>query len=123
VRPTTYVPEVMRNVSATMLHIVRKMRRRAGGGQRRVRRAVGGGSYPFCRNRGHVLVSNPDADHIGGFLDVFDAFPVETVYVSGDPNNTLTYNTFLRGVRDEGATTEVLRAGALMDWGGVRADT
>ena len=68
-----------------------------------------------------LLVSNPDADHIGGFLDVFDAFPVETVYVSGDPNNTLTYNTFLRGVRDEGATTEVLRAGALMDWGGVRA--
>ena len=69
------------------------------------------------------IVSNPDADHIGGFLDVFDAFPVETVYVSGDPNNTLTYNTFLRGVRDEGARIEVLRAGALMDWGGVRADT
>jgi hypothetical protein len=21
------------------------------------------------------VVSNPDADHIGGFLDVFDAFP------------------------------------------------
>ena len=42
-------------------------------------------------------MSNPDADHIGGFLDVFDSFPVETVYVSGDPNNTLTYNTFLRG--------------------------
>ena len=68
------------------------------------------------------MVSNPDADHIGGFLDVFDAFPVETVYVSGDPNNTLTYNTFLRGVRDEGARTEVLWAGALMDWGGVRTD-
>jgi beta-lactamase superfamily II metal-dependent hydrolase len=69
-----------------------------------------------------IVVSNPDADHIGGFLDVFDAFPVETVYVSGDPNNTLTYNTFLRGVRDEGAKTEVLRTGALLDWGGVRAD-
>ena len=67
-------------------------------------------------------VSNPDADHIGGFLDVFDAFPVETVYVSGDPNTTLKYNTFLRGVRDEGAKMEVLRAGMLMYWGGVRAD-
>jgi len=67
--------------------------------------------------------SNPDADHIGGFLDVFDAFPVETVFVSGDPNSTLTYNTFLRGVSDEGAKTEVLRTGMLMDWGGVRADT
>jgi beta-lactamase superfamily II metal-dependent hydrolase len=69
-----------------------------------------------------IVVSNPDADHIGGFLDVLDAFRVQSVYVSGDPNNTLTYNTFLRGVREEGARTEVLRAGALMDWGGVRAD-
>src|SRR5215210_5464689 len=81
----------------------------------------------FLRSRGverldGIVVSNPDADHIGGFLDVFDAFPVETVYVSGDPNNTLTYNTFLRGVRDEGAKTEVLRTGTLMYWGGVRAD-
>ena len=81
----------------------------------------------FLRSRGvdsldGIVVTNPDADHIGGFLDVFDAFPVETVFVSGDPNSTLTYNTFLRGVRDEGAKTEVLRAGMLMDWGGVRAD-
>jgi len=81
----------------------------------------------FLRSRGvdslnGIVVSNPDADHIGGFLDVFDAFPVETVYVSGDPNSTLTYNTFLRAVRDEGANTEVLRARMLMDWGGVRAD-
>jgi competence protein ComEC len=79
----------------------------------------------FLRSRGvdsldGIVSSNPDADHIGGFLDVFDAFPVESVYVSGDPNNTLTYNTFLRGVRDEGAETEVLRAGVLMYWGGVR---
>ncbi len=81
----------------------------------------------FLRSRGvesldGIVVSNPDADHIGGFLDVFDAYPVETVYVSGDPNSTLTYNTFLRGVRDEGAQTEVLRAGMVMDWGRVRAD-
>ncbi len=82
----------------------------------------------FLRSRGvgeeldGIVVSNPDADHIGGFLDVFDAFRVETVFVSGDPNDTLTYETFLRGVRDEGASTEVLRAGMLMDWGGVRAD-
>jgi beta-lactamase superfamily II metal-dependent hydrolase len=81
----------------------------------------------FLRDRGvetldGIVVSNPDADHIGGFLDVFDAFPVETVFVSGDTNSTLTYNSFLRGVRDEGAETEVVRAGARMDWGGVRAD-
>jgi competence protein ComEC len=81
----------------------------------------------FLRSRGvesldGIVVSNPDADHIGGFLDVFDAFPVETVYVSGDPKGTLTYNSFLRGVRKEGSEVEEVRAGYRMDWGGVQAD-
>jgi competence protein ComEC len=81
----------------------------------------------FLRARGveeleGVVVSNPDADHIGGFLDVFDAFEVELVYVSGDPKGTLTYNSFLRGVREEGSEVEQVRAGYRMEWGGVRAD-
>ena len=82
----------------------------------------------FLRSRGvedldGIVVSNPDADHIGGFVDVFDAFEVGVVYVSGDPKGTLTYNTFLRGVRYEGSEMEVVRAGRRMDWGGVQADT
>jgi competence protein ComEC len=68
------------------------------------------------------VVSNPDADHIGGFLDVFDAFEVASVYISGDPKGTLSYNSFLRGVRDEGSRVEVVRGGYRMDWGGVQAD-
>lgn len=81
----------------------------------------------FLRGRGvraldGIVVSNPDADHIGGFLDVFDAFRIETVYLSGDPKGTLTYNTFLRAARAEGSEVEVVRAGRLLDWGGVRAD-
>ena len=81
----------------------------------------------FLRSRGvedleGIVVSNPDADHIGGFLDVFDAFEVETVYASGDPKGTLTYNTFLRAARDEGSTLEVVRAGRRLDWGGIQAD-
>jgi competence protein ComEC len=81
----------------------------------------------FLRSRGvesldGIVVSNPDADHIGGFLDVFDAFEVGVVYVSGDDKGTLTYNSFLRGVREEGSKVEVVRAGRRLDWGGVRAD-
>ena len=81
----------------------------------------------FLRSRGvesldGIVVSNPDADHIGGFLDVFDAFEVGVVYVSGDPKGTLTYNSFLRGVRYEGSKVEVVRAGRRLDWGGVRAE-
>ena len=81
----------------------------------------------FLRSRGveeldGIVVSNPDSDHIGGFLDVFEAFEVRSVYLSGDPKGTLTYNSFLRGVRDEGSRVEVVRSGYRMDWGGVRAD-
>jgi competence protein ComEC len=81
----------------------------------------------FLRARGveeleAIVVSNPDADHIGGFLDVFDAFEVGVVYVSGDPKGTLTYNSFLRGVREEGSKVEVVRSGRQLDWGGVRVD-
>ena len=77
----------------------------------------------FLRSRGvellnGLVVSNPDADHIGGFLDVLDAYAVSTVYLSGDPKGTSTFNAFLRGVRDEGADVEEVRAGYQMDWGG-----
>ncbi len=51
-----------------------------------------------------------------------DAFEVEMVYVSGDPKGTHTYNSSLRGVREEGSEVEQVRAGYRMVWGGVRAD-
>ncbi|PLS83173.1 MAG: hypothetical protein CYG60_22635, partial [Actinobacteria bacterium] len=81
----------------------------------------------FLRSRGvetldGIVVSNPDADHIGGFLDVLDAYEVSTVYVSGDPKGTATYNSFLRGVRDEGSAVKESRGGDVYDWGGARAD-
>ena len=87
----------------------------------------GPGVVDFLRSRGvrdldAIVVSNPDADHIGGFLDVLDAFEVERVYISGDPKGTLTYNSFLRGVREEGSEVEEVRAGRRLEWGGVRAD-
>jgi competence protein ComEC len=55
-------------------------------------------------------------------VDVFEAFEVGVVYVSGDPKGTLTYNTFLRGVRNEGSEMEVVRVGRRIDWGGMQAD-
>jgi hypothetical protein len=43
----------------------------------------------FLRSRGvesldGIVVSNPDADHVGGFVDVFDAFEARSVYVSAE---------------------------------------
>jgi beta-lactamase superfamily II metal-dependent hydrolase len=49
----------------------------------------------FLRSRGvesldRIVVSNSDADHIGGFLEVLDAYEVAAVYASGDPKGTST---------------------------------
>ncbi len=81
----------------------------------------------FLRSRGvesldGIVVSNPDADHIGGFEDVLGAFEVANVYLSGDPKGTSTYNSFLRAVQDEGSEVVESRAGMQMDWGTTRAD-
>ncbi|HVE99817.1 MAG TPA: MBL fold metallo-hydrolase [Rubrobacteraceae bacterium] len=81
----------------------------------------------FLKSRGveslnGIVVSNPDADHIGGFEDVLGAFEVANVYLSGDPKGTSTYNSFLRAVRDEGSEVVESRAGMQMDWGATTAD-
>ncbi|MGB3633765.1 MAG: ComEC/Rec2 family competence protein [Rubrobacteraceae bacterium] len=80
----------------------------------------------FLRSRGvreldGLVATHPDADHIGGLPDVLDAFPVSTVYLSGeDDKGTTTFNTFLRAVQDEGAQTLLARAGMQEDWGGTQ---
>ena len=58
----------------------------------------------FLRNRGvrdldGIIFSNADAVHIGGFLVVLDAIPLETVFLSGALKATPTFNTFLRSAR------------------------
>ena len=40
------------------------------------------------------IVSNPDADHIGDSLDVFDTFEVRSVYLTGDLKATLQNRPF-----------------------------
>ena len=79
----------------------------------------------FLRSRGvesldGIVVSNPDAEHIGGFEDVLDAFEVANVYLSGDPKGHSSYNSFLRAVRDEGS--EVVESRAGVDWGSTTTD-
>ncbi len=68
------------------------------------------------------MLSNPDADRIGGFLDVLDACEVQTVYLSGDRKGTSTFDAFLRRARDEGWRVEEVHAGYQTDWGGARVD-
>lgn len=85
----------------------------------------------FLRSRGvskldGVVSTSGDADHAGGLADVFDAFTVENIYVSGFPKGTMTYTNFLRAARDEvrneGAEFSEVQAGTRLEWGGLDVD-
>ena len=80
----------------------------------------------FLRSRGvesldGIVVSNPDADYIGGFEDVLDAFEVANVYLSDIPRGPPLI-TRSCAVRDEGSEVVESRAGMRMEWGGTTAD-
>lgn len=49
-----------------------------------------------------VVATHPDADHIGGMGDVFDAFEIGTVIDSGCPGTTQTYNNYVSKRDSEG---------------------
>ena len=67
----------------------------------------------FLRSRGvdsldGIVVSNPDADHIGGFLDVFDAFEVEPAKIAALlPETFIAEGAGLLGCRFRLAGTKI----------------
>lgn len=49
-----------------------------------------------------VIASHPHEDHIGGLIDVFEAFDVKSVYISDEAADTRIYESLLDVIEDEG---------------------
>ena len=58
-----------------------------------------------------VIATHPDADHIGGLIDVLDSFSVEQIWTNGQAADTATYTNFMGRVNAEGADIHVARRG------------
>lgn len=52
----------------------------------------------------YVVATHPDADHIGGLIDVFAALQVEQFVNSGKEHTTVTYASLLEAVVKEGSS-------------------
>ena len=52
---------------------------------------------PFDRTINAFIITNPDADHIAGFLDVLKTYKVDKVFESG----TLTDSKVYQNLKDE----------------------
>jgi beta-lactamase superfamily II metal-dependent hydrolase len=61
-----------------------------------------------------VIATHPHADHIGGLLDVLNAFEVGQVWYNGDEATSQTYTNFITAAQNEGADLRVARRGDVL---------
>ena len=46
---------------------------------------------PFDKSIDALIITNPDADHIGGFLDILKTYKVDVVFESGTLSDSKTF--------------------------------
>lgn len=64
-----------------------------------------------------AILSHPDMDHIGGFMDVFARFNISAVLQSGANSENGVHDEMLRVIRDEGAAHFTARRGMQISLG------
>jgi competence protein ComEC len=64
-----------------------------------------------------VIGTHPDADHIGGLVDVLSRFSVDYVFEPGIPNDTATWSSFLAAANEKSDHHIIARRGMTIDLG------
>jgi competence protein ComEC len=62
-----------------------------------------------------VVATHPDADHLGGLLEVLDKIKVKAVLDNGVSHTTETYSDYLRLLRDKNIPVSIAKEGQLLD--------
>ncbi len=74
-------------------------------------------SHWYDRSIDVVIATHPDADHIGGLIDVLDRYNVGTVVRSSVEGDTQMWRTFIERITREGALDVVAVRGHIIDLG------
>lgn len=78
---------------------------------------------PFDRSLDAIIITNPDADHIEGFLDILKNYKVGTVFESGTVSDSKTYESLENKIRDKKISDVLLKKGMRLNLGsGVALD-
>ena len=62
----------------------------------------------------YVVATHPHTDHIGGIVDVLNAFPTKNFYMTSYVNPTQTFDDMLTAVENNGAAAHEVMAGAVI---------
>lgn len=65
-----------------------------------------------------VIITNPDADHIGGFLDVLKNYKVDRVFESGALTDSKIYQNLKEEIRKQNIPNILAKRGMRLDIGG-----
>ncbi|MEK7352931.1 MAG: ComEC/Rec2 family competence protein [Chloroflexota bacterium] len=69
-----------------------------------------------------LVSTNPDADHIGGLIEVLKSISVKEVWLSGQENTTVTFEDYVNAITKSGATVHKARRGDRFNLGSVAVD-
>ena len=73
---------------------------------------------PFDRHIDAVIVTNPDQDHIGGFLDVLKVYKVDRVFEPGTYNDSKTYQNLKTEIKNKNIPDILAKKGMRLNIGG-----
>jgi competence protein ComEC len=89
-----------------------------GGPPRKILSELGAVMPFYDRTIDILMVTNPDKDHIGGFIDVLGSYTVKEVIQPGTKNPSDTYAELERSIDTEPAKETLARRGQIIDLGG-----
>ena len=73
---------------------------------------------PLDRSIDAVIITNPDADHIGGFSDIFKNYKVEQVLESGTLTDSKIYQNLREEMKQQNIPDILAKRGMRLDLGG-----
>jgi competence protein ComEC len=72
----------------------------------------------FDKSIDAIIITNPDLDHIGGFLDVLKVYKVGQVYEAGTWNESKTYENLKNKIKEKNIPTSLAKKGMRINLGG-----
>lgn len=66
-----------------------------------------------------MVATHPHADHIGGLIEVLEAFEVKEMWHNGDTHTSKTYKQFMEGAEAEGSEVNVANLHDVIEAGGI----
>lgn len=73
---------------------------------------------PFDRHIDAIIITNPDQDHIGGFLDILKIYKVDKVFEPGTINDSKTYQNLETEIKNKNIPDILVKRGMKLDIGG-----